>query len=175
MSKYNKTEYYDGPASVSEVVSNKYDNIHQMLFSDALENYFADNNSKYGEDTSFEDFVETHKIVEIKREEYNLPSYVLISTKKFPFKQEKVDLTEYWNPYQFGEKNKDLNDLLVDPDTLNDAKLVYINYTNGKCKFRSKFTGKEFWTTIDYITRNTDIDVNSLTLKDTFGHLINKL
>lgn len=174
MGKYNKTEYYNGPASVSEVVSNKYDIIHKNLFNDALESYYYANQEKYSDAPTFEKFLENFKIIELKSEDYNEPSFVLISTKKFPFKQEKINLAEYWNPYQFGESNKDVDNLMVDEDTLIDAKLIYINYANGKCKFRSKFTGKEFWTTIDYITRQTNIDIDEMTLEDTFTYLINK-
>lgn len=174
MSKYNKTEYYNGPASVSEVVSNKYDIIHKNLFNDALESYYYANQEKYSDAPTFEKFLENFKIIELKSENYNAPSSVLISTKKFPFKQEKINLAEYWNPYQFVESNKDLDSLMVDKDTLVDARLVYINYVSGKCKFRSKITGKEFWTTIDYITSQTNIDINEMTLEDTFTYLINK-
>ena len=169
--RYDKIMYENGPIKFSDYVSNKMDIVHNELYIEALYEYWKDNMSKYNEE-SFEDFLSEHKITEIKNKEYHLPSVMIISDKKFPYKQEKIRLDKYWNLYQFNENNKDISKLISDEDTLNDASLVYINYVTGKCKFRSKFTGREFWTTIDYVNSNTKINENEMTLKDTFGQLL---
>ena len=61
--------------------------------------------------------------------------------------------------------------LNLDEDTIKYAELVYIDYVQGKCKFRSKLNGEEFWTTFDYINDTTKVS-ESYTLKDTFTYKI---
>lgn len=173
--EYNKMNYNSGPIKFTDFVSDKFNTIHEELYNCALQDYFATNYDKYSETCkNFDDFLSKYKLTEIKNKEYNLPSSVIISEKTFPFKQEKIDLTSYWNTYDFNSNNKDISNLISDEDTLNDAQVVYINYATGKCKFRSKFTGREFWTTLDYINSDTTYNEDEMTLKNTFGHLINK-
>lgn len=176
--KYDKLVYGSGPVKFSDYVSNKMDIIHEELFAEALHEWWLrhkditdkNGNKKYEE--TFNKFLSENKIIELKNKEYHLPSSVIISSKKFPYTQEKVSLNEYWNKYQFNENNKDISQLISDEDSINDATIVYINYVTGKCKFRSKLTGREFWTTIDYINSNTKINKDEMTLKDTFGQLL---
>lgn len=167
--RYNDVLYATGPERISNVVCDKLENIHKMLFNDALEKYFEE--SKENEEDTFDDFLRCNKIIEKRGQVYNEPSNVIIREKKFPYKQKNVDLSQWWSTYQFDESNKDISELIEDEEVLIDAKLIYVDYARNRCKFRSKMTGKEFWTTLDYINENTKIDEDNMTLKDTFGDL----
>ena len=174
--KYNEMFYETGPTSFESVASSKLDNVHKMLYNDALKKYFDEEKAKehYADCNSFNDFLIRYKFVEIKRDSFSYPSEVIISSKTFPYKQYKVDLADYWNNYQYTEDNKDITDLIKDEEVLKDAKLVYIDYVRNRCKFRSKITGKEFWTTLDYINEDTPID-NEFSLDNTFGGMIKNM
>lgn len=163
--------YDSGPIKFADFVSDKCDQIHEKLYEEALKEYYQENIEDYSDCSSFEEFVNEYKVIEIKGKEYMLPSSVILSEKKFPYRQKKIDLSPYWNKYQYAENNKDISDLMIDEDTVKDAKLVYVNYVTGRCKFRSRMTGKEFWTTIDYVNKDTEIS-DEMTLKDTFTYKI---
>ena len=64
--------------------------------------------------------------------------------------------------------------MLFDEDTLKYAEIIYIDYINSKCKFKSKLTGEEFWVDFNYINNNTKLSQN-MKLDNTFTHLLNEL
>ena len=172
--KYNRQVYKTGIEDFISIASDKPEKIHTMLFNSALKNYFEANKEKYAE-ISFDDFLRNYNIIDLKNDDYSYPSKAVISTKTFPYKQEKIDLKEFWNNYQTIESEKDINDLIEDNDTLIDAELIYIDYARNKCKFKSKTTEKEFWTTTDYINSYTAINDDALTLKDTFYYKLKNI
>lgn len=172
---YNYENKYE-PLNFMDISHNKLNNVHKMLYIEALKEYFDKyKDTKYNTCNSFEDFLNKYKIVELQANEYYNPSKVIISSKSFPFTQEKIDLKEYWNKYQFIENHKDISELLVDEETLTDAQLIFVDYVRNRCKFRSKITNKEFWTSLDYINDNTIINEDEMTLKNTFGQMIKNI
>lgn len=164
--KYITISNSNGPENFSTFVTGKHDIVHNELFENALKKYAESENVDYDE------FKKSNKIIELKDENYSKPSSVIIISKSFPYTKKTVNLEKWWNEYQFDEHNKDISDLFVDKDMLVDAKLVYINYVTGKCKFKSKISNEEFWTTIDYINANTEIDEDNMTLKNTFTYML---
>ncbi len=166
--------YENGPTSFESVANDKLDNVHKMLFNDALRKFFNKNASYFSDCSTFDEFLIKYKIVEIKGDSFSDPSKIILRSKTFPYRQQNVDLTSYWNDYQYDEDNKDINDLINDEETIKDAKLIYIDYVRNRCKFRSKITGKEFWATLDYVNKDTPID-NEFSLKDTFGEMIKNM
>ena len=107
--------------------------------------------------------------IEIKHDEYLKPSDVLIVNTQYPFGRKKYDLTDYWNTVPEKRTSKDMSLLHVDEDTIKYAELVYIDYIQGKCKFRSKLNGEEFWTGFDYINEDTIIS-DDFSLENTFTY-----
>ena len=172
--KYDSLFYNSSPVKYSDFVIDKYNNVHSQLYNHALNELLKslceENN------TTIEDFSKTHVFVEIKQKEYWLPSKVIIKEVVHPYKIEKYDLTEYWNTYLIGDEYRDMDKVLFDEDTLKDCEIIYIDYVSGKAKFRSKFTGKEFWKDFKYINEKTRINKDSTTLKNTFTYkLQNKI
>lgn len=172
--KYNKVSYKTGPQSFASIVDDKLENVHRMLLNDALRKYFEDNKESKYDNIEFANFVKTYNIVEQRNQTYDLPSVVIITKNTFPYSRESVDLTQYWNKYEFAENNKDIIELIEDEEIVKDAKLVYIDYVRNRCKFRSKINNKEFWTTLDYINEDTLTD-DEMTLKGTFGELLKNI
>lgn len=116
-----------------------------------------------------ESFKKTHKFIEIKADEYFKPSSVLCIGIDFPFERKKYDLSKYWNTITESRNNKDISLLQLDEDTIKYAELIYIDYVKGKCKFKSKLTGEEFWTTFDYINDETKVS-DTYSLDGTFTY-----
>lgn len=173
--KYNKVFYATGPECFNNIANDKFENIHKMLFYDALKKYFEDTKDNKYPNMTFDDFINKNNIIELRNQIYYLPSHIVINKKTFPYKQEKVDLSDWWNAYELIETNKDISDLVEDEEMLIDAKLVYIDYVRNRCKFRSKTTNKEFWTTLDYINKDTAVDKDEMTLKNTFAEMIKNI
>lgn len=120
-------------------------------------------------------FKKTHKFIEIKNDEYFKPSSVLCIGVTFPYERKKYDLTKYWNTTTEKRNNKDISFLQLDEDTIKYAELIYIDYVQGKCKFKSKLNGEEFWTTFDYINDETKVS-EMYSLNNTFTYKVqNKL
>jgi hypothetical protein len=126
--------------------------------------------SKYIENY-IESFKKTHKFIEIKNNEYFKPSSVLCISSIFPFERKKFDLTKYWNQTTRKRNNKDISLLQLEEDTIKYAELIYIDYVQGKCKFKSKLNGEEFWVTFDYINDETKVS-ELYSLKNTFSYKV---
>ena len=155
-----------GPVHASDLISNKYAIVHEKLYRTALNSLISEIKS---EDETVDDFKKTHKCIEIKHDEYLKPSDVLIVNTQYPFGRKKYDLTDYWNTVPEKRTSKDMSLLHVDEDTIKYAELVYIDYIQGKCKFRSKLNGEEFWTGFDYINEDTIIS-DDFSLENTFTY-----
>lgn len=200
---YNKLLYNSGPVSFNDYIDNKYNIIHEKLYNNALNLYISENfreydkykGNRFSNDYSlkiayvFKDY----KFIEIKKEEYYEPSYVIqintnvnysylytsyITSYNLNFSGlenqiQKIDLTPYWNNYQKDIKeNKDYNKLNINPETLKTAKIIYINYFTGKIKMKSRYTEEEF--EIDFNTYNDTLELDEdMKLTKTFTNLRN--
>lgn len=125
---------------------------------------------KYIDDYIYK-YRKTHRFLEIKQDEYFKPSSVISIGTVFPYERKKYDLTKYWNMTPRERNNKDISLLQLDEDTVKYAELIYIDYVQGKCKFKSKLTGEEFWTTFDYINDETKVS-ELYSLSSTFAYKI---
>lgn len=168
---------------ITALAQKSYDNIF-ILNRSKISNLPTDNGygrlTDYeGQGPNYEEYIRTfiknykdsHKFIEIKKDEYFAPSDVIVINVKFPYERKKYNLSNYWNTITEKRNNKDVSLMQFSDETVKYAELVYIDYVNGKCKFKSKLTGEEFWTTFDYINEDTKIS-DSLSLKDTFMYKI---
>jgi hypothetical protein len=177
---YKDQFYRNNPVGFYDYINDKYTIIHKRLYKNALHKLLVDlakdDNVNDADDINkwIDDFYKTHKIIEILPEEYYSPSDIIIYNKKFPYNSTKYNLSKYWENYQYLKQDKDINDLLLDEDTLKYAEIIYIDYINSKCKFKSKLTGEEFWVDFNYINNNTKLSQN-MKLDNTFTHLLNEL
>ena len=119
-----------------------------------------------------DDFLSTHRIVEIQNEEYYKASKIIIYNKYFPFNKRIVDLTPYWNNYQF-YNNKNIEDIKVTEENKNDSYITDIDYIHGKVKMYSKINDMSYDVDFDYVKNNTEIDDSIL--RNTFTYKLNKL
>lgn len=126
---------------------------------------------------SIEEFKNNCIIFEIKNDEYWKPSICKITTKfrnkLNPNLSWQVDLSPYWNNYQAYTNNEFINTKLSD-ESFKDAKIVDINYVQGKAKLYSENIDREIEVDFDYINgHNIEVD-EELKLKNTFSDLRKK-
>ena len=194
---YDKLSYSKGKITYHDYVTNKLDNVHNMLFDDALQKYMLDNLWRDSKEEFYEhgynDLKQKYRIIDIKREIYFEPSVAkLIPKHNIDGKKLNIDLEKYWNN-DYIVKNIFL-DYRVKPiannlaeygdisrqDTMDinnariyDAEIIEWDYVRGRAKLRSRVWNIEFY--IDYKYINSDVkEAESLSIDNTFASLIRK-
>ena len=194
---YDKLSYSKGKITYHDYVTNKLDNVHNMLFDDALQKYMLDNLWRDSKEEFYEhgynDLKHKYRIIDIKREIYFEPSVAkLIPKHNIDSKKLNIDLEKYWNN-DYIVKNIFL-DYRVKPiannlaeygdisrqDTMDinnariyDAEIIEWDYVRGRAKLRSRVWNIEFY--IDYKYINSDVkEAESLSIDNTFASLIRK-
>lgn len=194
---YDKLSYSKGKITYHDYVTNKLDNVHNMLFDDALQKYMLDNLWRDSKEEFYEhgynDLKQKYRIIDIKREIYFEPSIAkLIPKHNIDDKKLNIDLEQYWNN-DYIVKNIFL-DYRVKPiannlaeygdtyrqDTTNinnariyDAEIIEWDYVRGRAKLRSRVWNIEFY--VDYKYINSDVkEAESLSIDNTFASLIRK-
>jgi len=170
INKYNNAEYNSSKTKFTDYVSDKYNDVHKQLYSEALNEYLKSENNDN------EEYIHSHDFTEIKNTEYWKPSRVFIRNLKYPFETETIDLSKYWNNYEYIKKFKNINpEFLTEYNVPEGFEVVYIDYVKDKVKLRNKNTGLEIYKTLEYINSDTKIS-DEMLLKDTFSYkLQNKI
>lgn len=196
---YDKLSYSKGKITYHDYVTNKLDNVHNMLFDDALQKYMLANHNLLQSSneefykSGYDKLKEKYRIIDIKREIYFEPSVAkLIPKHNIDGKKLNIDLEKYWNN-DYIVKNIFL-DYRVKPiannlaeygdisrqDTMDinnariyDAEIIEWDYVRGRAKLRSRVWNIEFY--IDYKYINSDVkEAESLSIDNTFASLIRK-
>ena len=194
---YDKLSYSKGKITYHDYVTNKLDNVHNMLFDDALQKYMLDKLWRDSKEEFYEhgynDLKQKYRIIDIKREIYFEPSVAkLIPKHNIDNKKLNIDLEQYWNN-DYIVKNIFLdyrvkpiaNNLAEYGDTyrqdtedinnacIYDAEIIEWDYVRGRAKLRSRVWNIEFY--IDYKYINSDVkEAESLSIDNTFASLIRK-
>lgn len=193
---YDKLSYSKGKITYHDYVTNKLDNVHNMLFDDALQKYmlaklWRDSKEEFYEH-GYNELKQKYRIIDIKREIYFEPSVAKLIPKHNIDEKLNIDLTQYWNN-DYIVKNIFL-DYRVKPiannlaeygdtyrqDTMDinnaciyDAEIIEWDYVRGRAKLRSRVWNIEFY--IDYKYINSDVkEAESLSIDNTFASLIRK-
>ena len=182
---YDKLSYSKGKITYHDYVTNKLDNVHNMLFDDALQKYMLEH--------GYNDLKQKYRIIDIKREIYFEPSIAkLIPKYNIDGKKLNIDLTQYWNndyivkniflDYRvkpiannlaeygdtYRQDTKDINNARI-----YDAEIIEWDYVRGRAKLRSRVWNIDFY--IDYKYINSDVkEAESLSIDNTFASLIRK-
>lgn len=194
---YDKLSYSKGKITYHDYVTNKLDNVHNMLFDDALQKYMLDklwiDSKEEFYEHGYNELKQKYRIIDIKREIYFEPSVAkLIPKHNIDDKKLNIDLEQYWNN-DYIVKNIFL-DYRVKPiannlaeygdtyqqDTTNinnariyDAEIIEWDYVRGRAKLRSRVWNIEFY--IDYKYINSDVkEAESLSIDNTFASILNK-
>lgn len=167
--KFNKLDYKSSPVRAIDFISNKYDVVHDELYNKALDKYLKE---KYSTEEDIANFKKTHIFLEIKQPEYYIPSKVIIKELVYPYTVETIDLTQYWDNYQFNDEYRNKDEILLDEDSLKDGEIIYIDYVKGQAKLKSRYTGKEFWLDFKYLDENTKVNKDEYSLEKTFSYKI---
>ena len=186
---YDKLSYSKGKITYHDYVTNKLDNVHNMLFDDALQKYMLEH--------GYNDLKQKYRIIDIKREIYFEPSVAkLIPKHNIDGKKLNIDLTQYWNNdyivknifldyrvkpiannfAEYGDTyRQDIKDITKDINNacIYDAEIIEWDYVRGRAKLRSRVWNIEFY--IDYKYINSDVkEAESLSIDNTFASLIRK-
>ena len=186
---YDKLSYSKGKITYHDYVTNKLDNVHNMLFDDALQKYMLEH--------GYNELKQKYRIIDIKREIYFEPSVAkLIPKHNIDGKKLNIDLEKYWNNdyivknifldyrvkpiannlSEYGDTyrqdtrqyTKDINNARI-----YDAEIIEWDYVRGRAKLRSRVWNIEFY--IDYKYINSDVkEAESLSIDNTFASMIRK-
>lgn len=182
---YDKLSYSKGKITYHDYVTNKLDNVHNMLFDDALQKYMLEH--------GYNDLKQKYRIIDIKREIYFEPSIAkLIPKHNIDGKKLNIDLEKYWNNdyivknifldyrvkpiannlAEYGDiSRQDTTD--INNARIYDAEIIEWDYVRGRAKLRSRVWNIEFY--IDYKYINSDVkEAESLSIDNTFASLIRK-
>ena len=194
---YDKLSYSKGKITYHDYVTNKLDNVHNMLFDDALQKYMLDklwiDSKEEFYEHGYNELKQKYRIIDIKREIYFEPSVAkLIPKHNIDDKKLNIDLEQYWNN-DYVVKNIFLdyrvkpiaNNLAEYGDTyrqdtedinnarIYDAEIIEWDYVRGRAKLRSRVWNIEFY--VDYKYINSDVkEAESLSIDNTFASLIRK-
>ena len=187
---YDKLSYSKGKITYHDYVTNKLDNVHNMLFDDALQKYML----KHG----YNNLKQEYRIIDIKREIYFEPSVAkLIPKHNIDDKKLNIDLTHYWNndyivknifldyrvkpiANNFAEYRFRLAKDIPQQDTTDiknacicDAEIIEWDYVRGRAKLRSRVWDAEFY--VDYKYTNSEVkESDSLSIDNLFASILNK-
>ena len=187
---YDKLSYSKGKITYHDYVTNKLDNVHNMLFDDALQKYILEH--------GYNDLKQKYRIIDIKREIYFEPSVAkLIPKHNIDDKKLNIDLTHYWNndyivknifldyrvkpiANNFAEYRFRLAKDIPQQDTTDiknacicDAEIIEWDYVRGRAKLRSRVWDTEFY--VDYKYTNSEVkESDSLSIDNLFASILNK-
>ena len=186
---YDKLSYSKGKITYHDYVTNKLDNVHNMLFDDALQKYMLEH--------GYNDLKQKYRIIDIKREIYFEPSVAKLIPKHNIDEKLNIDLTQYWNndyivknifldyrvkpiANNFAEYRFRLAKDIPQQDTTDiknacicDAEIIEWDYVRGRAKLRSRVWDTEFY--VDYKYTNSEVkESDSLSIDNTFASLIRK-
>ena len=193
---YDKLSYSKGKITYHDYVTNKLDNVHNMLFDDALQKYMLKNLWRDAKEEFYEhgynDLKQKYRIIDIKREIYFEPSVAKLIPKHNIDKKLNIDLEKYWNNdyivknifldyrvkpiannlAEYGDiSRQDTQD--INNACIYDAEIIEWDYVRGRAKLRSRVWNIEFY--IDYKYINSDVkEAESLSIDNTFASLIRK-
>lgn len=194
---YDKLSYSKGKITYHDYVTNKLDNVHNMLFDDALQKYMLDNlwidSKEEFYEHGYNELKQEYRIIDIKREIYFEPSVAkLIPKHNIDNKKLNIDLEQYWNNdyivknifldyrvkpiannlAEYGDiSRQDTRD--INNARIYDAEIIEWDYVRGRAKLRSRVWNIEFY--IDYKYINSDVkEAESLSIDNTFASLIRK-
>ena len=193
---YDKLSYSKGKITYHDYVTNKLDNVHNMLFDDALQKYMLDklwiDSKEEFYEHGYNELKQKYRIIDIKREIYFEPSIAKLIPKHNIDEKLNIDLEQYWNN-DYVVKNIFLdyrvkpiaNNLAEygdiyqqDTEDINnariyDAEIIEWDYVRGRAKLRSRVWNIDFY--IDYKYINSDVkEAESLSIDNTFASLIRK-
>ncbi len=186
---YDKLSYSKGKITYHDYVTNKLDNVHNMLFDDALQKYMLEH--------GYNDLKQKYRIIDIKREIYFEPSVAKLIPKHNIDEKLNIDLTQYWNndyivknifldyrvkpiANNFAEYRFRLAKDIPQQDTTDiknacicDAEIIEWDYVRGRAKLRSRVWDTEFY--VDYKYINSDVkESDSLSIDNLFATILNK-
>lgn len=159
--------YNDKIDNVDDVVYNKGYNIFNELYKTALYNYleglFKVKPEVFGDviDNDYiSAFEEKNIIIQKKSYNYSDPISIYIRSKEYPFTSYTVDLTSYWESYEYIPKGIDIIYNLE--NNSNNFELIYIDYVRNYAIVEDRYLGVKHKVALDNVPSNIKISKSFL-------------
>lgn len=179
--KYNISQQTYSPKTVDDVITDKYNTIHNRIYNDALKRAILDNTELFNIHDYIENEIELndniillennkfvnlsdYKISEInENSHYLLPNKVMFINKRKLYNRFILDLTNYWN-YEFEAKNHFYNtdDLItnIPDDWYRYNDIINYDYINGKATIENRVETKTRKIDFRKISTNDSIKID---------------
>ncbi len=153
ISSYSILNYDNSVSSVSDVVSNKGQNIYKQLYDAALLKYVKMNFSQYD---SLESFKNDYIIIENPSLDYNVaPKDVSLRSKSDITKSININLEEFWPIYSYIKGGS--NDIIMTEKIYSNYELVSIDFMRNMAIMKNKENNIEYSIPLNKIDKNTPI------------------
>lgn len=153
ISSYSTLNFDNSVFSVSDIVSNKGQNIYKQLYETALMNYIRKNLPQYD---TLENFTNDYIIIENPSLDYNVaPKEVSLRSKSDITKSISIDLEEYWPNYSY--INGGSNDVIMTETIYANYELISVDFMRNIAIMKNKENNIEYSIPLNKIDKNTPI------------------
>lgn len=153
ISSYSILNYDNSVASVSDVVSNKCQNIYKQLYDAALLKYVQTNFPQYD---SLESFKNDYIIIENPSLDYTVaPKDVSLRSKSDITKSININLEEFWPIYSYITGGS--NDIIMTETIYANYELISIDFMRNMAIMKNKENNIEYSIPLNKIDKNTPI------------------
>lgn len=154
--------YNDKIDNVDDVIYNKGYKVFNELYKTALYNYleglFKVKPEVFGnviDNDYISAFEEKNIIIQKKSYNYSDPISIYIRSKEYPFEAYTVDLTPFWEPYEYIPKGIDIIYNLE--NNSNNLELIYIDYVRNYAIVEDRYLGVKNKVALDKVPSNIKI------------------
>ena len=153
ISSYSTLNFDNSVFTVSDIVSNKGQNIYKQLYNTALMNYIRKNLPQYD---TLESFKNDYIIIENPSLDYNTaPKEVSLRSKSDITKSISIDLEEYWPNYSY--INGGSNDVIMTETIYANYELISVDFMRNLAIMKNKENNIEYSIPLNKIDKNTPI------------------
>ena len=153
ISSYSTLNFDNSVFSVSDIASNKGQNIYKQLYEAALLNYIRKNLPQYD---SLESFKNDYIIIETPSLDYNTaPKDVSLRSKSDITKSISIDLEEYWPTYSYITGGS--NDVIMTETIYANYELISVDFMRNIAIMKNKENNIEYSIPLNKIDKNTPI------------------
>ncbi len=165
--QYNKHTSEAGFSSINDIISDTNEKKHDLLLNAALDKLWSSGIYDWTYIYTQDDL----DIIEHRDKSYKKAPVCIFRTKKFPYKQWKVDMDPYWNN-TYIKHYDDVTTINFNNYEDKDKKVTYADYVNGKVKMESKLNGTTEYVSFERTDGDINLDTEEFSIKNTLTYMI---
>lgn len=164
--RYDKHLSNAGFSSVNDVITDKNEKKHEVLLDAALDKLWKSEEYDWTEIYSQDDL----DIIEHRNQSYKKAPVCIFRTKRFPYKQWKVDMSKWWSNAYITHYD-DMSTINFANYEDKDNMIVSANYVNGKVRTESDINDTYQYISFDRVNGEAPIDANKFYKTDTITNI----